>query len=152
MKIELFADKLPKTAENFRQFCTGEYRENGTPVGYKNTRFHRVIKGFMIQGGDFVRGNGNGSQTIYGSTKFNDEGFFYPHTPMSVSMANSGPNTNGCQFFICCGKLDHLNGKHVVFGKVIEGQDIVKQIEHAPTNRNDEPTPHQIMITNCGEM
>ncbi|CAN6660328.1 peptidyl-prolyl cis-trans isomerase [Trichomonascus vanleenenianus] len=152
IKFELFADKLPKTSENFRQFCTGEYRVNGVPQGYKATRFHRVIKGFMIQGGDFVKGNGMGSESIYGSTTFNDEGFMFEHHPMSLSMANSGPNTNGCQFFIACERLPHLDGKHVVFGKVIEGEEIVRKIERVPTGENDRPYPHDVVITNCGEM
>ncbi|ODQ65787.1 hypothetical protein NADFUDRAFT_46415 [Nadsonia fulvescens var. elongata DSM 6958] len=152
IKMELYADKLPKTAENFRQFCTGEYKIDNVPQGYKGTKFHRVIKDFMIQGGDFIKHNGTGSQSIYGSTKFDDEGFFYKHEEFSLSMANSGANTNGCQFFICCTELPHLDDKHVVFGRVVEGQDLVRIIEYVPTGANDTPFPNEITITNCGEM
>ncbi|CDO52732.1 hypothetical protein DV113_001388 [Geotrichum candidum] len=152
IKIELYADKLPKTAENFRQFCTGEHRVNTVPQGYKGSKFHRIIKDFMIQGGDFIKGNGTGSATIFGSDTFNDEGFPFTHEEFSLSMANSGPNTNGCQFFICCTRLKHLDGKHVVFGKVVEGQDIVKKLEHVKTGENDRPFPHDVIIVECGEM
>ncbi|KAK6459582.1 uncharacterized protein RJT20DRAFT_17154 [Scheffersomyces xylosifermentans] len=149
--IELFAKELPKTTENFRQFCTGEYRENGRPIGYKNSPFHRVIKGFMIQGGDFVKGNGLGSKTVFGKSSFPDESFTYDHKKYSISMANSGPNTNGCQFFICCADVTHLDGKHVVFGKVIEGFETIDAIEKVSVDRDDKPT-EQVLITNCGEM
>lgn len=151
IKIQLFNGKLPKTCENFRQYCTGEHKLNGQPQGYKNTPFHRVIKGFMIQSGDFLKGNGTGSQSIYGSTVFSDEGFFYKHEKYSISMANSGKDTNGCQFFICCDdEIPHLDNKHVVFGKVMEGKEIVNQIEKVPTDGNDRPV-HPVVIVNCGE-
>ncbi|KAK9473761.1 cyclophilin-like domain-containing protein, partial [Dipodascopsis tothii] len=152
IKIQLFADALPRTAENFRQLCTGEYRVNGLPQGYKGNTFHRVIRDFMIQGGDYIRGNGTGSACIYGTSTFADEGYKYKHEPYSVSMANSGPNTNGCQFFICCAALPHLDGKHVVFGRVVEGFEVVRKIELVPTGDNDRPTPFDVVITNCGEM
>ncbi|WOL03870.1 peptidyl-prolyl cis-trans isomerase CYP22 [Canna indica] len=117
IKMELFADITPKTAENFRQFCTGEYRKAGLPIGFKGCQFHRVIKDFMIQAGDFLKGDGSGCISIYGS-KFEDENFIAKHTgPGLLSMANSGPNTNGCQFFITCAKCDWLDNKHVVFGR-----------------------------------
>ncbi|ODV93752.1 hypothetical protein PACTADRAFT_71658 [Pachysolen tannophilus NRRL Y-2460] len=151
IKIELFKDKLPITCENFRQFCTGEYREKFNPIGYKGSKFHRVIKNFMIQGGDFLKNNGTGSLSIYGKSQFDDEGFYFKHEPMMVSMANSGPNTNGSQFFICLENCPHLDNKHVVFGKVIEGQDIVKKIEHVKTNSEDKPLI-DVVITQCGEM
>ncbi|KAK9454833.1 cyclophilin-like domain-containing protein [Dipodascopsis uninucleata] len=152
IKIQVFKDKLPKTAENFRQLCTGEYKVNGVPQGYKGCKFHRVIKDFMIQGGDYVRNNGLGSASIYGTTTFNDEGFLFPHEEFSVSMANSGANTNGCQFFICCAPLPHLDKKHVVFGKVVEGHDVVRKIERVPTDDGDRPFPFDVTIVECGEM
>jgi len=99
LKLELFSDLCPKTAENFRQLCTGETYKEGRPMGFKNSTFHRILKDFMIQGGDFVRGDGTGSYSIYG-TSFPDEGFAVTHMPGTLSSANSGPNTNGCQFFI----------------------------------------------------
>ncbi|KAK6204748.1 cyclophilin type peptidyl-prolyl cis-trans isomerase, partial [Scheffersomyces amazonensis] len=151
VKIELFADELPQTTENFRQFCTGEYTEHGRPIGYKNSIFHRIIRGFMIQGGDFVKGNGLGSKTIYGSTSFPDEGFPHDNRKYSVSMANSGPNSNGCQFFICCADAPHLDGKHVVFGKVIEGFETVDKIESTPVDSNDKPRS-TVVIYECGQM
>ncbi|XP_051509787.1 peptidyl-prolyl cis-trans isomerase H isoform X5 [Myxocyprinus asiaticus] len=114
MKIELFADIVPKTAENFRQFCTGEFK---------------VIKDFMIQGGDFVNGDGTGICSIYRGP-FADENFRMKHSgPGLLSMANSGPGTNGCQFFITCTKCDWLDGKHVVFGKVVDGLLVMRKIE-----------------------
>ncbi|KAM3824299.1 peptidyl-prolyl cis-trans isomerase H isoform 2-T3 [Vipera latastei] len=129
MKVELFADVVPKTAENFRQFCTGEFRKDGVPIGYKGSTFHRVIKDFMIQGGDFVNGDGTGVASIYRGP-FADENFKLKHSaPGLLSMANSGPSTNGCQFFITCSKCDWLDGKHVVFGKIIDGLLVMRKIE-----------------------
>lgn len=129
MKIELFADVVPKSAENFRQFCTGEFRKDGVPIGYKGSGFHRVIKDFMIQGGDFVNGDGTGVASIYRGP-FADENFKLKHSaPGLLSMANSGPGTNGCQFFITCSKCDWLDGKHVVFGKIIDGLLVMRKIE-----------------------
>ncbi|XP_008070794.1 peptidyl-prolyl cis-trans isomerase H isoform X2 [Carlito syrichta] len=121
MKIELFADVVPKTAENFRK--------DGVPIGYKGSTFHRVIKDFMIQGGDFVNGDGTGVASIYRGP-FADENFKLRHSaPGLLSMANSGPSTNGCQFFITCSKCDWLDGKHVVFGKIIDGLLVMRKIE-----------------------
>jgi peptidyl-prolyl isomerase H (cyclophilin H) len=101
-----------------RQFCTGEYRKGGKPLGYKGCSFHRVIKGFMAQGGDILRGDGTGCTSIYGD-RFDDEDLSLKHTGAGLlSMANSGPNSNGCQFFISCDACDWLDGKHVIFGKV----------------------------------
>jgi len=120
--MELYADKTPRTAENFRQFCTGEMKKNGLPIGYKEAPFHRVIKDFMIQGGDFLKGDGTGVVSIYGGP-FRDENFELKHTkPGLLSMANSGPNSNGCQFFITTNKCEWLDNKHVIFGAVIDGK------------------------------
>ncbi len=151
MKIELFADVVPKTAENFRQFCTGEHKKDGLPQGYKNATFHRVIKDFMIQGGDFLKGDGTGSTSIYGPS-FPDENFKLKHTSAGLlSMANSGPNTNGSQFFITCAKCDFLDIKHVVFGKVIDGLLVMRKIENVPTGGNNKPRL-PVVINLCGEL
>ncbi|KAL1741626.1 cyclophilin-like domain-containing protein [Schizophyllum fasciatum] len=150
IKMELFNDIVPKTAENFRQLCTGEHRVNARPQGYKNATFHRVPN-FMCQGGDFLKGDGTGSFSIYGD-KFADENFQVKHTgPGLLSMANSGPNTNGCQFFITTAPCDFLDGKHVVFGKVIDGMLTLRKIENVPTGQNNRPKL-VVKITECGEM
>jgi len=151
IKMELFADVVPKTAENFRQLCTGEYRKGGKPIGYKGTTFHRAIKGFMIQGGDFIKGDGTGCACIYGD-KFEDENFELKHTtPGLLSMANSGANTNGCQFFITCDACDWLDGKHVVFGKVVDGMLTVRKIENVTVGANSKPKL-TVNVTQTGEM
>jgi peptidylprolyl isomerase len=145
----LYADTTPKTAKNFLQLCTGEVESDGQKLHYKNCSFHRVIKGFMIQGGDFTNHNGTGGKSIYGA-KFADENFKVKHTTGGLlSMANSGPGTNGSQFFITSGPTPHLDGKHVVFGRVIEGMDIFDKIENTPCGANDKPIS-DVLISDCG--
>jgi len=150
----LFGDDVPKTAENFRCLCTGEKGEGklGKPLHYKGSTFHRVVPDFMLQGGDFTKGTGSGGESIYGE-KFKDENFKFVHDgPGLLSMANSGPNSNGSQFFITTVVTDHLDGKHVVFGRVLEGMDVVKKVE-AQGTRTQKGTPRSVIkIKDCGEL
>ncbi|MCU0692320.1 MAG: peptidylprolyl isomerase [Polyangiaceae bacterium] len=150
--FELFVDVVPKTAENFRALCTGEkgVGQSGKPLHFKGSAFHRIIPQFMCQGGDFTRGNGTGGESIYGN-KFADENFELKHTGSGIlSMANAGPNTNGSQFFICTAETSWLDGKHVVFGRVLDGMPVVKQMD-ACGSRSGQPSK-QVVIANCGQL
>ncbi|MEZ4962861.1 MAG: peptidylprolyl isomerase [Saprospiraceae bacterium] len=153
--FELFKDAAPLTAENFRALCTGEKGTglSGKPLHYKGSSFHRIIQQFMCQGGDFTNGNGTGGESIYGA-KFADETFAGKagvHAgPGILSMANAGPNTNGSQFFICTVETPWLNGKHVVFGQVVDGFDVVKKME-AVGSRSGAPSA-KVVIEDCGQL
>lgn len=150
--FELFADVVPKTAENFRALCTGEkgVGRSGKALHFKGSAFHRIIPGFMCQGGDFTRGNGTGGESIYGE-KFADENFQLRHTGVGVlSMANAGPNTNGSQFFICTAETSWLDGKHVVFGRVIDGMGVVQKMEACGSRGGQTSKP--VMIADCGQL
>jgi peptidylprolyl isomerase len=143
---------VPITAEDFRALCTGEKGKgiSGKPLHFKGSKFHRIIDGFMAQGGDFTHGNGIGGESIYGK-RFNDENFELKHTgPDLLSMANAGPNTNGSQFFITFVPTPWLDGKHVVFGKVVEGEHILKELNNVGTSSGTPKKP--VVIADCGQL
>ena len=143
--MELFRHVLPRTAQNFLSLCLNEHG-----FGYRLSYFHRIIPGFMAQGGDFEKSNGTGGYSIYGE-KFNDEGFPYPHDrPGLLSMANSGPNTNGSQFFLTFVPCPHLDNKHVVFGQVLQGFHLLKDLELSGSDSGD--VSREVKISNSGQL
>jgi peptidylprolyl isomerase len=147
IELELFADAVPKTAENFRALCTGE---KGGDLKYPGSPFHRIIPGFMIQGGDITNGNGTGGKSIYGE-RFDDENFDLKHTEAGMlSMANAGPNTNGSQFFITVAPTPWLDGRHVVFGKAIKGMDVVKAMEAQGSSSGRTAQP--VVLEDCRQL
>ncbi|KAI9219075.1 peptidyl-prolyl cis-trans isomerase cyp5 [Blastocladiella britannica] len=152
LTFELFADTVPKTAENFRALCTGEkgVGKSGKALHFKGSAFHRVIPGFMAQGGDFTRGNGTGGESIYG-LKFPDENFKLKHVGRGVlSMANAGPNTNGSQFFCTFLTTPWLDGRHTVFGKMVEGEKVLDLIEAVGSDSGR--VSKAVEVIDCGEV
>jgi peptidylprolyl isomerase len=150
--MELFDDVTPTTAENFRALCTGEkgVGKAGKPLHFKGSLFHRIIPNFMAQGGDFTRGNGTGGESIY-SEKFADENFKKKHDkPGLLSMANAGPDTNGSQFFLTFVETPWLDGKHVVFGEVVEGLEVLKLLEAQGSDSGKTKVP--VTITDSGQL
>ncbi|KAJ1568946.1 peptidyl-prolyl cis-trans isomerase cpr6 [Cladochytrium tenue] len=149
--FELYADAVPRTAANFLELCRGDRvsEATGRRLSYKGSTFHRVIKGFMIQGGDFTNHDGTGGESIYGD-RFEDEAFTFKHDrPGLLSMANAGPGTNGSQFFVTTVPTAHLDGKHVVFGEVVKGMSIIRRIEHGATGENDRPV-EKVVVEDAG--
>ena len=147
IEMTLRADVVPETANNFLKLAKGTL---GATKRYKGSRFHRVIPGFMCQGGDFTNRNGTGGKSIFGE-KFEDENFVLKHEGEGIlSMANAGPGTNGSQFFLCTAETQWLDGKHVVFGKVIEGMDVVKAVEEVGSQSGK--TSAEVIVADSGEM
>jgi peptidylprolyl isomerase len=150
--IELNTEDTPQTAENFRCLCTGEKGKgrSGKPLHFKDSTFHRVVPGFMCQGGDITKGDGTGGESIYGG-KFEDENFFMKHSGQGiVSMANTGPDTNRSQFFICLRESPELDDRHVAFGTVVEGMDVVDLISTCGSKSGETSEP--VVISDCGEL
>jgi peptidyl-prolyl isomerase G (cyclophilin G) len=156
MIFKLYNESCPKTVENFRSLCTGERGTGLTtkrPLHFQGAKFHRIIPGFMCQGGDFELGDGRGGESVYGG-KFNDEsgGLAIKHTKRGLlSMANCGPDTNGSQFFILFKPAQHLNGKHCVFGEMVDGDATLDAIEGVKTQSDDKPIA-PILVARCGQM
>jgi cyclophilin family peptidyl-prolyl cis-trans isomerase len=154
--IELFSHIVPRTAENFRCFCTGEVQDprRGKAVGYKDVLFHRIIKGYCVQGGDFVKFDGTGCYSIFGGERFADEDLGGKHCAGAVSMANAGvPDSNGCQFFITTAQeAPFFDGKHVVFGQVVDGMDTVGKIQQVPVVGRDYRPLRKVIIEECGQL
>lgn len=144
--IGLFGKDVPKTTDNFRKICAGYQEKYGPLLHYKGSPFHRIIPGFVIQGGDVVRGDGTDNQCIFGGS-FKDESFMIKHTEGCLGMANTGKDTNGSQFYITLDSADHLNGKHVVFGRVLKGMDLVRKISGLGKN-NGKPLA-RVVIEAC---
>ncbi|KRX07942.1 Cyclophilin-like peptidyl-prolyl cis-trans isomerase domain [Pseudocohnilembus persalinus] len=151
LQIELFWDQVPKTCENFRQLCIGNKQGLLIPnLHYKGSKFHRIIPGFMAQGGDFVNQDGSGQECIYG-LKFEDENFEIKHDKKYlVGMVNNGPNTNSCQFYITFDKCPWLDGKNVIFGEVVNSQQALKNLEKNGS-QTGEPQ-NEIIIVDSGEI
>jgi cyclophilin family peptidyl-prolyl cis-trans isomerase len=153
--FELFADICPKTCENFIKLCTGVCGlglKTGQKLCYQGSCFHRVVKGFVIQGGDFSKGDGTGGESIFGGT-FADENLKLSHDrPYLLSMANRGVNTNGSQFFITTSEAKYLDGKHVIFGRVVDGENIVKKIEDKCVDSKSHRPHQKVTISHCGEL
>mmetsp|Transcript_7490 Transcript_7490/g.12579 ORF Transcript_7490/g.12579 Transcript_7490/m.12579 type:complete len:172 (+) Transcript_7490:39-554(+) len=150
IEMTLRADVVPRTAENFRALCTGEKSTPQQKLWFQDSIFHRVIPNFMLQGGDFTKGNGTGGQSIYGP-KFSDENFVLRHTGAGLlSMANSGPNSNGSQFFITTVETPWLDGKHVVFGSVTNGMEVVRAVEEVGSGSGR--TSQKVSIVDCGQL